>query len=84
MVAKFAKYIKTGAARTRAAVQMLLGDAHFPHSHMQVDTYLKKYGDKAELARVGAAMHGVAIYLNLLTVDYVTLRLMLSRTLCLS
>jgi hypothetical protein len=52
MVAKFMKYIKAGAARTRAAVEMVTSDSHFPHAHMQVETYLKKYGDKAEMARV--------------------------------
>ena len=52
IVAKFIKFIKAGAARTRAAVQIVTSDAYFPHSHMQVETYLKKYGDKAELARV--------------------------------
>jgi hypothetical protein len=52
MVNKFLRVIKTGSARTKAAVQIIMTDAYFPHSHMQVETYLKKYGDKAELARV--------------------------------
>jgi hypothetical protein len=54
LMAKFVKYIKTGAARTRAAVQIVTADSYFPHAHMQVETYLKKYADKAELARVSA------------------------------
>lgn len=52
MVAKFMKYIKTGSARTREAVQMVVSDSHFPHAHLQIETYLKKYGNKAEMARV--------------------------------
>lgn len=55
MVTKFIKHIKAGAARTRAAVQIVMTDAHFPHAHMQVETYLRKYGDKAELARVSVS-----------------------------
>jgi hypothetical protein len=62
MVAKFMKYIKAGAARTRAAVEMITSDSHFPHSHMQVETYLKKYGDKAEMARVSRRRHGSCIF----------------------
>lgn len=52
MVAKFMKYIKTGSARTREAVQMVVTESHFPHAHLQIETYLKKYANKAEMARV--------------------------------
>jgi hypothetical protein len=62
MVAKFMKYIKAGAARTRAAVEMVISDSHFPHAHMQVETYLKKYGDKAEMARVSRGHNGCCIF----------------------
>jgi len=65
---KFSRVLKTGASRTRTAVQVVVGESLFPHTHQQVDAYLKKYGDKPELARVsllllhdGSArcMHGV-------------------------
>jgi hypothetical protein len=49
---KFSRVVKTGASRTRAAVQVVAGQSLFPHTHQQVDAYLKKYGDKPELARV--------------------------------
>jgi len=49
---KFSRVLKTGASRTRAAVQIVACESLFPHTHQQIDTYLKKYGDKPELARV--------------------------------
>ena len=61
MVAKFIKHIKTGAARTRAAVQIVTADSHFPHAHQQIETYLKKYADKAELARVSTTSTALTI-----------------------
>jgi hypothetical protein len=49
---KFTRVLKTGQSRTRQSLQLLLDQSNFPHSHLQVETYLKKYSDKAELIRV--------------------------------
>ena len=53
---KFMKVVKTGATRTRMAVKSALVESKYPHSFLQLDNYLRKYGDKPELARVRYAM----------------------------
>jgi hypothetical protein len=51
-IKKFSKYLKTSATKTRKACEMIIESSEFPHSHLQVETYLKRYADKPELARV--------------------------------
>ena len=49
---KFLKVISTGTTKTRLACRSIVAESIFPHSHQQIEAYLKKYGDKPELARV--------------------------------
>lgn len=49
---KFAKVLKTSATKTKRAVENLVNESHFPVSHAQIETYLKKYNDKHDQARV--------------------------------
>jgi hypothetical protein len=56
---KFSKVITTGSTRTRAACKSIVTDSIYPHSHQQIDAYLKKYADKPELARVRCSIHTV-------------------------
>eukprot|EP00981_Chlorochromonas_danica_P006102 scaffold1287_cov253-Ochromonas_danica.AAC.15 len=51
MMKKFVKVLKTGQTRTRHACQMIVDESLYPHSHWQIETYLKKYHDKPELIR---------------------------------
>ena len=55
MTKKFVKFIKASQTKTKAACQNLVDQSMFPHSHQQVDTYLRRYADKPELARVSIA-----------------------------
>lgn len=52
MMKKFTRAVKAGQTRTRQACQQLVDQSMFPHSHLQIETYLRKYADKAELIRV--------------------------------
>lgn len=51
-VKKFSKYLKTSSTKTKKSCQMIIEASDFPHSHLQVETYLRRYSDKPELARV--------------------------------
>ena len=65
MTKKFVKFIKASQSKTKVACQNLVDQSMFPHSHQQIDTYLRRYADKPELARVrkNAFLHS---FLNLL------------------
>lgn len=52
LMRKFTKAVKTGQSRTKQSLQNLIDMSHYPHSHQQVESYLKKYNDKPELIRV--------------------------------
>ncbi len=51
LVKKFLRVLKTSASRTKTAVKTVAEESLFPHTHLQIDNYLRRYADKPELAR---------------------------------
>eukprot|EP00605_Chrysophyceae_sp_TOSAG23-4_P001261 GSChrysophyteH1.ASY1.ANO1.1372.1 assembled CDS len=52
---KFIKLFPQGAVRTQKVVRDAVKKSVFPHTHAMVDDYLKRYGDKADLAKENIA-----------------------------
>jgi hypothetical protein len=52
LLKKFIRYIKANQSKTKQTIQNIVNQSNFPHSHQQIETYLKRYSDKPELARV--------------------------------
>lgn len=49
---KFLQIIPTSQSRTKQVCKMVATESHYPHTHLQIENYFKKFGDKPELARV--------------------------------
>jgi hypothetical protein len=52
LIEKFLRVFKSTQSRTRLACMSIIEESLFPHSTLQVESYVKRYADKPELARV--------------------------------